>query len=217
MKSRFVIPTFIVAAFILSGCGSPQPSTAETLTQTPTAQVTTSPIATPSASPTTVAPTTPPPPKTNDRGQIIKSVGEKAWTTDDDQEELLSFTVTAIESIQCDAQYGTVPTGTALAVHMEIETAADFVGSLTVDGNPGQISFSPYYWKGYTPDDTRMNTVDTNIRSNCLTDRTLLLPDYIGKAEKVKGIVILDVSTPTGSIAYSPWDSEGWIWEYSTE
>lgn len=213
MKARFVVPTFVIAAFIFSGCSSPQPTTPGT----PTAQATTSPIVTPSAAPTTLAPSTPPTPKTNDRGQVIKTVGEKAWTTDDDgQGEPLSFTVTAIEPIQCDAQYGTVPTGTALAVHMEIETTADFVGPLTVDGNPGQISFSPHYWKGYSDDGTRMNTVDTNISYNCLTDRTRLVPDYIGKAEKVRGIVILDVSTPAGSVSYSPWDSDGWIWEYPT-
>lgn len=135
-------------------------------------------------------------------------------TGDDGEVNTLTFKVTSIKAIQCDDQYGTEPTGTALAVSLEIETTADFVGPLTVNDAPGLISFRPYYWKGYSEDDTRMNTVDTNISYNCLADRTLLVPDYIGKGEKVKGIVILDVTSPTGTVAYSPWDDGGWIWKY---
>lgn len=205
MKARFTIPAFAIVAFLFSGCAAQAP---EALDATAAPTIASTAIATPTAS---AAPTR----NENARGQLLKAIGQTASITDDDgKATTLTFKVTAIEPIQCDAKYGTEPTGTALAVSLEIETTAEFVGSLTVNGTPGLISFSPHYWKGYSEDDTRMNTVDTSISNNCLTDRTLLVPDYIGKAEKVKGIVILDVTSPTGTVAYSPWDDGGWIWQY---
>jgi hypothetical protein len=59
-----------------------------------------------------------------------------------------------------------------------------------------------------------MNTVESDATQNCLADETRLLPDYVGKGEKLNGIVLLDVATPSGSIAFEP-DGPGWIWEYS--
>ncbi|MBP3043681.1 hypothetical protein KKR91_03560 [Arthrobacter jiangjiafuii] len=152
----------------------------------------------------------------NDRGQIIKEIGETAglFTDEEADEPTMKFKVTSIKAIECDAPYATPPTGTALAVSLEIETTATFVGPLNVNGQDGLVSFGARDWKGYAPNGTRMNTVDTSIQQNCLVDNTQLLPDFFGKGEKLNGLVILDVTTPTGEISFDPSGSGGWVWKY---
>lgn len=127
----------------------------------------------------------------------------------------MKFKVTSIKAVTCDAPYAAPPKGQAIAVAMEIETTPSFEGPLIINGAPGMISFSPYYWRGYAANGTRMNTVDSNFSHNCLSDSTVLLPDHVGKGEKLNGIVLLDVSTPKGSVAFEPQEGVAWTWPYS--
>lgn len=129
----------------------------------------------------------------------------------------LSFKVTSIETIACDAPYAPEPNGIPIAISLEIETTADFEGPIIQNGVESGIDFSPYYWTGYADNGTRMNTIDSNITQNCLADETKVLPTWIGKGEKVNGIVVLDVATPTGSIAFDPAGFGGWVWEYPSK
>lgn len=170
----------------------------------------------PAASSSAAAPTPVVTPAENERGQIIKEIGETAglFTDEEDDAPTMKFKVTSIKPIECDAPYATPPKGTALAVSLEIETTATFEGPLSVNGQEGQVSFSPRDWKGYAANGTRMNTVDSSIQQNCLADNTQLLPDFFGKGEKLNGLVILDVTAPTGEIAFDPSGSGGWVWKY---
>lgn len=143
----------------------------------------------------------------------MKAIGEEASWGYEKTGIGLRFKVTSIEAIECDG-YGAQPTGTALAVALEIATEPDFLGPISVNDVPDQISFQPHYWRGYEPDGTRMNSVDTGIGQNCLADRSRLVPGYFGKGEKIKGLVILDVSTPTGTIVADPAGGGGWAWNY---
>lgn len=189
-----------VFVFALTACSS---------TSAPTPDISVDPAASSSAAPTTAAT-----PAENDRGQIVKEVGETATFQTDNDEPTMKFKVTSIKPVECDAPYATPPKGTALAVSLEIETTAAFDGPLSVNGQDGLISFSPRDWKGYASNGTRMNTVDTSIQQSCLADTTKLLPDFFGKGEKLNGLVILDVTTPTGEISFDPSGFGGWIWKY---
>jgi hypothetical protein len=206
MKFSYALPLLTTSALLLAGCSSSaQPEAKPTLSVEP-AQVSTP---TPSPTSTTV---------TNARGNIQKKVGELAGagggTTLADA--ALKFKVTSIEPITCDAPYATPPTGTALAVAIEVETTPDFEGGLNVNGAPGLTSFDAHYWKGYAANGTRMNKIDTTAGQNCVADQGRLLPSSIGKGEKAAGIVILEVTTPTGSVAYdgAGMITGGWEWEY---
>jgi hypothetical protein len=205
MKFNYALPLLTTSALLLAGCSSSaQPEAKPTLSVEP-AQVSTP---TPSPTSTTV---------TNARGNIQKKIGELAGaggTTLADAS--LKFKVTSIEPITCDAPYATPPTGTALAVAIEVETTPDFEGGLIVNGAPGLTSFDAHYWKGYAANGTRMNKIDTTAGQNCVADQGRLLPSSIGKGEKATGIVILEVTTPTGSVAYdgAGMITGGWEWEY---
>lgn len=203
MNTSRIATAAALLAVTLTACSGPQPQAAPT--------VSVAPASTPSATPTP-APT----PKTNDRGQIIKKIGETAtlMTDEESDEPTMRFKVTSIKPIKCDAPYATPPNGTALAVALEIVTTPTFEGRLEVNGQPGMISFSPYYWKGYAASGTRMNTVESSVKYGCLADATKLLPDHFGKGEKLNGLVILDVTSPNGEVSFDPEGFGGWVWKY---
>jgi hypothetical protein len=204
MKFHYTFPLLATASvLLLSGCSSnPQAQAQPSLSVAP-AQTTSTP--TPSA---TVAKTA--------RGNVQKKIGETAWAGKSAAEATMQFKVTSIEPITCDAPYGTPPAGTALAVAIEVETTADFDGGLSVNGAPGLISFDAHYWKGYAANGTRMNKIDTVAAQNCVADESRLLPSSLGKGEKATGIVILEVTSPAGIVAYDGAGAvtSGWEWEY---
>jgi hypothetical protein len=215
-----LFPTLTAAALLLVGCSSADTDASSATSQeaTPAPTVSVAP-ASPSAEPeesSSAAPT----PNRNERGDIIKAVGENGgWKAVGDgptDPNVINFKVTSIAPAVCDNPYPGEANGIPMAVTLEIETTADFEGPISVNDVPGQVSFSPYYWKGFADDGTRMNTVDSSINKTCLANEALLLPDYIGKGEKLNGQVILDVTTPTGTISYSPDGGSGWVWEYPT-
>lgn len=205
MNTSRIVAGASLLALMLTSCSSTPPQATPSVSVPPAA--TQSP--TPTPTPTLTR-------KANERGQIIKEIGESAGsrTNGQDAPPTLTFKVTSIKPIQCDMPYAVPPTGTLIAVALEVETTAEYSGPLTVNGQAGQISFGPHYWKGYADNGTRMNTVESNSLHNCMADRSRLLPDYIGKGEKLNGLVLLDVSSPSGEVAFDPSGSGGWIWKY---
>lgn len=205
MKFRYALPLLTASAFMLAGCSNSGPAEVK-----PTLSVEPAQTSSPTPSPTsTIA--------SNDRGNIPKKAGELAGAGGTSLADAsLKFKVTSIEAITCDAPYATPPTGTALAVAIEVETTPGFEGGLNVNGAPGLTSFDAYYWKGYAANGTRMNKIDTTAAQNCVADEGRLLPSSIGKGEKATGIVVLEVTTPTGSIAYdgAGMITGGWEWQY---
>ncbi|WP_377010650.1 hypothetical protein [Arthrobacter sp. GCM10027362] len=194
---RTALAALAATALLVTGC-SPQPSAAPTLDVEPAA-----PAETP----------TPPGPALNERGQIIKKIGETGgWSSEDGKTDDLIFKVTSIKPIDCGDQ-APKPNGMTIAVALEVKTSADFVGPLTVDGQPGFISFTPDNWKGYASNGTRMNKINTEVTINCFAHEAKELPDYIGKGEKASGIIILDVTTPKGEVAYES-NGASWVWKY---
>lgn len=203
MKFRYTLPLLATTSVLLlcSCSNSPQSGAQPSLSVAP-AQATSTP------SPATVAKTA--------RGNVHKKIGETAMAGKSAAEATMKFKVTSIEPITCDAPYGTPPAGTAVAVAIEVETTADFEGGLNVNGAPGLTSFDAHYWKGYAANGTRMNKINTTAAQNCVSDESRLLPSSLGKGEKANGIVVLEVTSPTGIVAYDGAGavSNGWEWDY---
>lgn len=205
MNTSRILAGTALLALLLTACSAPQPQAAPTVSVAPAS----TPSATPTPTPTATR-------NENERGQLVKKIGEVATLLTDGEgtPPAMTFKVTSIKAIKCDAPYATPPKGTALAVAFEIVTTKTFAGPLTVDGQEGQISFGPHYWKGYAPNGTRMNTVESSVNRSCLADETRLLPDYFGKGEKLNGLVILDVTSPSGEVSFDPNGGGGWVWKY---
>lgn len=190
---------------MLTACSGPQPQAAPTVSVAPASTSSATPTPTPTATR-----------NENERGQLIKKIGEVATLLTDGEgtPPTMTFKVTSIKPVKCDAVYAPPPNGIAVAVAFEVATTKSFFGPLTVNDVEGQISLGPHYWKGYAPNGTRMNTVESSISRSCLADETRLLPDYFGKGEKLNGVVILDVATPSGEVSFDPTGLGGWVWKY---
>lgn len=202
-KKLFAVAS--LSALILTGCAS---SPAESLPATSAVPSSSAPTST---APSAALPT--PTLKLNDRGQLPVDLGENTTYLGEDGNVVLKLKVTNFEFVKCSQHAGDL-NGRALAAHVEVETTGDFEGPLEVDGEPGQISFGAYDWRGYESDGTRMNDLNSSAIQNCFESKSKLLPDFIGKGEKAKGIVLLDVTTKTGEVAFDPYGDGGWVWEY---
>jgi hypothetical protein len=192
-------------ALMLAACSGPQPQAAPAVSVAPA-----------SAQSARSAPNAAADGNENERGQVVQEIGEIAVLVTDgyDAPPTMTFKVTSIEPVKCDAPDAPKPNGIAIAVALEIVTSPTFSGPLVINGQPGMISFRPDYWKGYASNGTQMNTVESPIEHGCLADKTMLLPDYFGKDRKLNGVVILDVTTPAGEVAFVPNGIGGWAWEY---
>ncbi|MBP2387457.1 hypothetical protein [Paeniglutamicibacter kerguelensis] len=207
MKKKYMAVAAL-SALLLTSCSS-SPEALPTATNDSSAS--TAPT---NAAPSAVLPS--PSSNMNERGQIAKKLGETGGIPGEDGELDLKFAVTKFEFVKCSKYAGDL-NGRALAAHVEVETTGNYEGPLTVDGAPGLISFVAYHWRGYEPDGTRMNDLDSTAVQNCFESKAKLLPDYIGKGEKAKGMVLLDVTTKSGEVAFNPYGDGGWVWEYPGE
>ncbi|WP_460464235.1 hypothetical protein [Arthrobacter pigmenti] len=199
-----------VSVFLLAGCGGSGEPEASPTVSVPAAANSTEATPTPTPTPT---------PKTNARDQTIKEVAEAGWVELEDGSINFKVKVTSVEIIKCDSTFPPEANGYPLAVEMQVETSADLSTNTSVNGQPNMLGLGPYNWIGYAENGTRMNTVESPVSQNCLADQSRMLPQHIGKAEKVSGVVILDVSDKSGQVAYEPWGpgAGGWIWEYPSK
>lgn len=176
MKIGRLVSATAVSTLLLTGCSAPDSEIESSSEPTPTVSV--EPASTPTPTPTPT-PTT----ETNARGEVVKGIGEVAGVRPAPGEpSTLQFKVTSIKQIKCDNPnpLAADPNGIALAVNLEIKTSADFEGPLVRNGQDSGITFSSLYWRGYTKDGTRMNTVESDMTGNCLADEPRVLPDWIG-------------------------------------
>ncbi|MFJ6415885.1 hypothetical protein [Paeniglutamicibacter sp. NPDC091659] len=198
----------MLSALILTGCSSASTAPPTTAGHLPASTAPTG------SAPSAALPS--PTRNTNERGQLVKKLGETGGIPGEDGELDLKFAVTKFEFVKCSKYAGDL-NGRALAAHVEVETTGDYEGPLDVNGAPGFIGFGAYYWRGYEPDGTRMNDLNSTAIQNCFESKAKLLPDYIGKGEKAKGMVLIDVTTKSGEVAFDPYGDGGWVWEYPGE
>ncbi|WP_214466445.1 DUF4352 domain-containing protein [Microbacterium flavescens] len=198
----------IAALTILTGC-SAAPSTAD-----PSRLPGTPPVATPTP--------TPSPTESeagadfgervvNDRGNLVKEVGQLAGTGRSDNQDLLTsqFAVTDIVvDVACTAEFADVPAnGHFIGIHLNVETTRELA-----QDEIGTLSFSQWGWQAFDADGKRVNDPLGNARW-CM-DAGDQLPSDIGPAQSVSGWIVLDVPTPTGSVALTMGAANGWEWSY---
>lgn len=220
MKKLTSAALITATALTLSACGGTSqtpPAAAPAVSDAPT-----TPAPTVSVTSATTAPTPTPTEtedgRTNDRGEAVRNVGETvSYSAPDDRSTpILSFKVTSIKPVTCDSGYARVEPqkGTMIAVALQVETTKDFKGMYENASVP-EVSFDSFHWKGYDKNGTRMNSVRSSLADNCLEDRTAILPSSIGPGEKANGVIILEVTSPTGEITFSPTQMMGGVtWKY---
>lgn len=146
----------------------------------------------------------------NERNNVVKEIGEKAWVTDYAEETLYEFKVTSIDvDLECTTGYAEEPAnGHYVGVDIDMTTSESLAGA-----DIPEVWMTPFDFSVVSPEGTTENDSVGNGYS-CL-QQSELFPDSMGPGEHAVGTVVLDTAHPTGAIVYSnPALFGGWEWGF---
>ena len=156
-----------------------------------------------------------PPPMKSDRGGLIKVVGQPASMTNADNQPIVEFVITKIDTKpKCDGPYPEKSqNGTLIALKMDVQTYKE------MNSEEGISSFDAgsYGWKYISPEGTTFNGELGGIGAFSCMKESKTLPGNIGPAEKVTGWIVLDVPKADGTLILDPNWNGGWEWEIAPE
>ena len=178
-------------------------------TTSPTLPITTAPTP-PPASPSPSGPTSPP---TNQRGNIVKALGEEGGIFNEESGEIaMLFTVDKITvGLPCtEPYYNHEPeNGHIIGVDMRISTSSDLS---TVGGSP---AISSYDFSFVDPDGITQRNLGTIATYSCISTSEQIPTSSLGPGQNYVGSVVLDVPATTGTLIFNPsWSgtANGWEW-----
>lgn len=147
-------------------------------------------------------------PKTNDRGNIVKKVGEKAGLKNAQGKQTVELTVTKITpGFKCTGEYASPPeNGNFIAIDVTMVTSKDFqVSDLLVNSHS---------WKVIGPDGTTENSSASGASFSCIPENKAI-PMTIGPGQSIKGTVILDSQYKSGAVMLPVgFSTGGWEWPF---
>lgn len=148
----------------------------------------------------------------NERGNIVKEVGEPAGirrSADPGSPAILTFTVEdLVINPECDSGFEQAPlTGNFLGIFMRVETTPDY--------DPKQLrTFSEYDFAILGPDGTPIPPVLDNAMV-CFGADDDMSAHRMGPGEQYAGWVVLDMPVREGTLIYRPaGEPNGWEWEF---
>ncbi|MDE0546342.1 hypothetical protein [Microbacterium sp. C7(2022)] len=210
MRTSLLLPLAVVAGMTLTGCSAGQaapdpdhlPETAPVATATPSATPTpTDDLADDATYGERII---------NDRGNLVKEVGQLAGITLGDSDVTAAqFAVTDIVvDIDCTSEYAdSAENGHLVGIHLNIETTPELA-----QDEIGTVSFSEWGWQAFDADDKRVNDpMGTGLWCMDASDQ---LPSDIGPAQSVSGWIVLDLPTDHGAVVLTMGASNGWEWAY---
>ena len=190
LKKSMALLIFLPALAVSACGGSPQSSPAEAVSAAPETAT-----PTPSATPTQ---------SKSARGNTISFLGEtRNLSLKSTGKTVLVYTVKDVVPVTCDYPVEMKPSnGQVMGVLLDIQTGT---ASELEDTDLAQgLDINALSFKMIRTDGTTVGTLSTDMIYNCLTDRTQLLPNSIGPAEKVSGMVLLDVPSTSGTLIFEP-------------
>ena len=147
----------------------------------------------------------------NDRGNLVKEIGQLAGVSLADHDDVLAaqFAVTdVVVDIPCTDEYADAPqNGHFIGIHLNVETTPELA-----QDEIGTLSFGQWGWLGFDADGKRVNDPVGNALW-CMT-ATDQLPTDIGPGQSVSGWIVLDKPTTSGSVALTMGAANGWEWSY---
>ncbi|MBN1091987.1 hypothetical protein JKP75_04985 [Blastococcus sp. TML/M2B] len=204
MRSRAALVPAVVLALAATACGHADGEVGVIATVTPSSS---------SAAPTTaaVAPIDAGA-ELNERGNIVKAVGEPGGirrTADPEAPTVLTFTVEdMVINPECDSGFELAPaTANYLGIRMRVETTPDY--------DPRQLrTISEYDFAILDADGTPLPDVIGNGQV-CFGEEDELSHRRFGPGLAYEGWVVLDMPIRTGTLVYQPADQpNGWEWAF---
>jgi hypothetical protein len=151
-------------------------------------------------------------PKTNERGNIVKTLGEEGGVISEDGTSLYTFAFDSIApDVPCTDEYSTYDpeNGHLVAVQMRVATAAvnaDELGYLTVGAHD---------FKFIGSDGLTFTNVDTIATYGCISDSLKFPSDQLRPGSQYAGVVLLDLPATSGTLIYQPSSLSEGGWEIS--
>lgn len=197
------------AAVMLTACSAPEQADTQADRSTNSLPPTTS-----EAAPSTTAEPTPTGPQRNERGNLVKKLGESAGYLDENGNEVITFSVDAVRPINCTEEFAEPPeNGHFIAVDMRIATSpemanVDYLSYFSI--SPVEFQYIP---PGGGPVVSEISTMATY---GCLPYGELLTSDQMMPGSQYAGTIVLDVPKPHGTLIYRPsmGDGTGWEWGF---
>lgn len=154
-------------------------------------------------------------PQLNERGNIVKALGEEGGFTGPDGERLLSFAVDAIQPAECTAEwreYGSPSqNGHLMEVRLRVSTAPE----LAQDQALSYFTVSSYDFDYIGPDGVTVSAVDSPATYGCLPQNAMFTQNPLGPGQQFVGSIVVDVPAPSGTLIYRPAvASNGWEWQF---
>ncbi len=189
-------------ALLLTACSAPQPS--ETGSATP--------VPPPSAEQKTESADAPTPKASlNDRGNVVKKVGELAYLSDEDGNTVAKITLKKIQvDPKCTGEFIEKPkNGHFIALTLDVQTTKELA-----NGPVSNIVVDQIAWKVISPDGTTENDTIGN-GTSCMAEKDSA-PGTVGPGEHVKGLVVLDSANTSGGLVLQSnlYTGTGWEWGF---
>jgi hypothetical protein len=150
---------------------------------------------------------------TNERGNIVRTVGQGAGLADESGKQAVSFVVTKITADpKCTGQY---PRPAVNGHYLALNISAQGYAPLKTLFGSGTFDFNAANWKLIAANGTTFNgDLNSGPALGCLPDAQQL-PDRVGVGEKITGTLILDVPATKGTLVFAPtFADKSWEWQY---
>ncbi|RZU30475.1 hypothetical protein [Blastococcus saxobsidens] len=208
MRFKSSLPVLVSAVLVLAGCGSSVSEDSSAGPELPDVQ--TEEEANASADAEAEAGQ----PERNERGNIVKAIGEEGGLTGPDGDPVLTFAVDSITpDVQCTEDYASPPeNGHLTAVQLRVATAPGVSAE-----DLGFLSVSAYDWNFIGADGVTVTNLDTIATYSCLAQGALFPSDTLRPGSQYAGTLLLDLPAPSGTLVYSPssvYDGSGWEWQF---
>ena len=213
MKIRLLAPAVVLTAALTASCSAqspsepPEPAGTRTASEEPADEPTAE-----DAEPVEAEEASEASPEPNERGNLVKQVGETAGLTDDVTGEwTLDFKVTAIiPGYECTSGFADPSVnGQFVALRFEVNTTAAWDSEMM-----GDFMMSAHDFQAFDASNMRVND-PVGAASMCPSDAEML-PQTMGPAQSANGTIVLDLPAGPGIVAYRPMylQTGGWEWAY---
>ena len=164
----------------------------------------------------TAAPATPSGPARNDRGNIVKALGEPGGVSnlavENGEKQLITFAIDAIAPVTCTEDYASpAENGHLVAVDLRVATAPE----LSEVPDLGYFTIGSSDWQFVGADGVTISALDTIATYGCLDQQSMFPSDPLAPGSRYVGKLVFDLPATTGSLIYRPYIADGgWEWSF---
>lgn len=148
------------------------------------------------------------------RGNLVKQIGEPAGIIDGNGERLVDFVINSVSpNVQCTEELAEpAENGLFIAVDVSVRTSPAMTAP---DALVPSFDMYASLFRTISPEGISSNSDPGTLATLLCLDDAALLPNSIGPGENARGIVLLDVEHPSGTLIFEDlYTGSSWEWNY---